>query len=153
MTSKHNINHIKCKIIIQLYKHFFLITIFDTIIIFYLEKYIYNSITKPKNTTHNMTSNTEKVKNILQLLRNTMDSTDIEAIILDYLTEPPEQQFYDEDYEDDPNYALYYGIDYDEVDRYYEEQYQQSLANPQISSEVHTQADADALYGDNEIIR
>jgi len=99
-----------------------------------------------------MTSNTEKVKNILQLLRNTMDSTDIEAIILDYLTEPPEQQFYDEDYEDDPNYALYYGIDYDEVDRYYEEQYQQSLANPLISSEVHTQADADALYGDDENI-
>jgi hypothetical protein len=95
-----------------------------------------------------MSSNTEKVKNILQLLRNTMDSTDIETIILDYLTEPPEQQFYDEDYEDDPNYALYYGIDYDEVDRYYEEQYQQSLSN----NEPRTQSDADVLYGDDEIL-
>jgi hypothetical protein len=35
-----------------------------------------------------MDTNTEKVKNILQLLRNKMDSSDIESMILDYLKEP-----------------------------------------------------------------
>ena len=61
--------------------------------------------------------NREKVKNILQLLRNKMDSSDIEAIILDYLKKTP-----DDDYNDNEENC---GYDYDEIDRHYEEQYQE----------------------------